>query len=74
MIENISKSEYLGLHFPFLWQADVVDISKRAAAFSWITGICSASHVLGNLLALFLPEKYIFPVCGGVTSALSIGS
>ncbi|KAE8038783.1 hypothetical protein FH972_011258 [Carpinus fangiana] len=44
------------------YAADVVDISERAAAFSWITGICSASHVLGNLLALFLPEKYIFPV------------
>ncbi|XP_030964082.1 hippocampus abundant transcript-like protein 1 [Quercus lobata] len=42
--------------------ADVVEENKRAAAFSWITGLCAASHVLGNLLALFLPEKYIFPV------------
>ncbi|KAK7858387.1 hippocampus abundant transcript-like protein 1 [Quercus suber] len=25
-------------------------------------GLSSASHVLGDLLALFLPEKYIFPV------------
>ncbi|GMY23600.1 hippocampus abundant transcript-like protein 1 [Fagus crenata] len=44
------------------YAADVVEDSKRAAAFSWITGLSSALHVLGNLLALFLPEKYIFPV------------
>ncbi|KAK7814623.1 organelle rrm domain-containing protein 1, partial [Quercus suber] len=44
------------------YSADVVEENKRAAAFSWITGLCAASHVLGNLLALFLPEKYIFPV------------
>ncbi|GMY23402.1 hippocampus abundant transcript-like protein 1 [Fagus crenata] len=44
------------------YAADVVEDSKRAAAFSWITGLSSVSHVLGNLLALFLPEKYIFPV------------
>ncbi|XP_075644916.1 uncharacterized protein LOC142615882 [Castanea sativa] len=44
------------------YAADVVEENNRAAAFSWITGLCSASHVLGNLLALFLPEKYIFPV------------
>ncbi|GMY23597.1 Hippocampus abundant transcript-like protein 1 [Fagus crenata] len=44
------------------YAADVVEGGKRAAAFSWITGLSSASHVLGNLLTLFLPEKYIFPV------------
>lgn len=42
--------------------ADIVDNSKRAAVFSWITGLFSASHVLGNLLARFLPEEYIFEV------------
>ncbi|XP_020229759.1 hippocampus abundant transcript-like protein 1 isoform X1 [Cajanus cajan] len=44
------------------YAADVVDESKRAAVFSWITGLLSASHVLGDVLALFLPEKYIFVV------------
>ncbi|KAK7391451.1 hypothetical protein VNO78_19867 [Psophocarpus tetragonolobus] len=42
--------------------ADVVNESKRAAVFSWITGLISASHVLGDVLALFLPKKYIFVV------------
>ncbi|XP_020229735.1 hippocampus abundant transcript-like protein 1 [Cajanus cajan] len=44
------------------YAADVVDESKRAAVFSWITGLLSASHVLGDVLAWFLPEKYIFVV------------
>jgi MFS family permease len=42
--------------------ADVIDDAKRPAVFSWITGLFSASHVLGNLLARFLSEDYIFPV------------
>ncbi|KAE9612178.1 putative major facilitator superfamily [Lupinus albus] len=42
--------------------ADVVDEGKRAAVFSWITGLFSVAHVLGNALARFLPEKYIFSV------------
>ncbi|RDX60432.1 Hippocampus abundant transcript-like protein 1, partial [Mucuna pruriens] len=42
--------------------ADVVHESKRAAVFSWISGLLSASHVLGDVLAWFLPEKYIFAV------------
>ncbi|KAH6811643.1 hypothetical protein C2S51_025405 [Perilla frutescens var. frutescens] len=41
-------------------QADVVEEGKRAAAFSWITGLFSASVVGGNMLACFLPEDYIF--------------
>ncbi|KAK1571294.1 hypothetical protein Q3G72_014672 [Acer saccharum] len=44
------------------YAADVIDESKRAAAFSWITGLLSASHVLGNVLALVLPEKYVYLV------------
>ncbi|XP_076902644.1 uncharacterized protein LOC143557464 [Bidens hawaiensis] len=42
--------------------ADIVDNRKRAAVFSWITGLFSASHVVGNLLARFLPKEYIFEV------------
>ncbi|XP_058007564.1 uncharacterized protein LOC110654443 isoform X2 [Hevea brasiliensis] len=41
---------------------DFIKESMRAAAFSWITGLFSASHLLGNVLARFLPEKYIFLV------------
>lgn len=42
------------------YAADVVEYDKRVAAFSWITGVISASHVLGNVLARFLRGKYIF--------------
>ncbi|KMT08414.1 hypothetical protein BVRB_6g140910 [Beta vulgaris subsp. vulgaris] len=44
------------------YTADVIEDTKRAATFSWITGLFSASHVLGNVLARFLPEKYIFHI------------
>ncbi|KAM7267824.1 hypothetical protein ACFE04_009990 [Oxalis oulophora] len=46
--------------------ADIVSENKRAAVFSWITGLSSASHVIGNLLALLLPEHYIFGVSIGL--------
>ncbi|CAI8603434.1 unnamed protein product [Vicia faba] len=42
--------------------ADVINENKRATVFSWITGLFSASHVLGNILARFLPQNYIFLV------------
>ncbi|EEF37395.1 Hippocampus abundant transcript 1 protein, putative [Ricinus communis] len=44
------------------YAADFVKEGKRVAAFSWITGLFSASHLLGNVLARLLPEKYIFMV------------
>ncbi|CAM8961343.1 unnamed protein product [Rhodiola kirilowii] len=44
------------------YAADVLEETKRAAVFGWITGLFSASHVMGNLLARFLPERYIFEV------------
>ncbi|XP_065869627.1 uncharacterized protein [Euphorbia lathyris] len=44
------------------YAADFIKEGKRAAAFSWITGLFSTSHLIGNVLARFLPEKYIFLV------------
>ncbi|GAB4855040.1 hypothetical protein Ancab_023625 [Ancistrocladus abbreviatus] len=44
------------------YAADVVQDDKRTAAFSWITGLASLSHVVGTLLARFLPETYIFKI------------
>ncbi|CAN4114394.1 unnamed protein product [Withania somnifera] len=48
------------------YAADVVDESSRAGVFSWITGLFSASHVMGNVLARFLPTGYIFQVSIGL--------
>ncbi|PHT31562.1 hypothetical protein CQW23_27899 [Capsicum baccatum] len=45
------------------YAADVVEENSRAGVFSWITGLFSASHVLGNVLARFLPVGYIFQAC-----------
>lgn len=45
------------------FQADVVETNKRAAAFGLMTGLFSATHVLANLLARFLPAEWIFGAC-----------
>ncbi|CAI9091326.1 OLC1v1026330C1 [Oldenlandia corymbosa var. corymbosa] len=42
--------------------ADVLDDDKKTAGFSWMMGLFSASHVLGNVIARFLPGNYIFEV------------
>lgn len=42
--------------------ADVTDDTTRTPAIGWVMGLFSASHVLGNVLARFLPEAYIFEV------------
>ncbi|KAK4367152.1 hypothetical protein RND71_015032 [Anisodus tanguticus] len=42
------------------YAADILDGRSRAAAFGWMHGILSLSHVLGNLIACLLPGTYIF--------------
>lgn len=44
------------------YAADLVRGSKRAMAFGYITGLFSCAHLVGNLVARLLPEKYIFQV------------
>ncbi|CDO99893.1 unnamed protein product [Coffea canephora] len=43
--------------------ADVVDDNKKATGFSWMMGLISASRVLGNVLARFLPGTCFFEAC-----------
>ncbi|WMV53619.1 hypothetical protein MTR67_047004 [Solanum verrucosum] len=45
------------------YAADILDGRSRAAAFGWMHGILSLSHVLGNFLARLLPGTYIFEAC-----------
>ncbi|CAH9108616.1 unnamed protein product [Cuscuta epithymum] len=51
----------------YAYAADVTDQRKKAIVFSWMTGFFSASDILGNVLARFLPEKYIFEVAIGLS-------
>ncbi|KAM3282806.1 hypothetical protein P3S67_026451 [Capsicum chacoense] len=41
---------------------NILDNRSRAAAFGWMHGILSLSHVSGNILARLLPGTYIFEV------------
>ncbi|KAF7820368.1 hippocampus abundant transcript-like protein 1 isoform X2 [Senna tora] len=50
----------------FAYVADIVSDGKRAAVFSFFTGLHSASEFVGDALARFLPEKYIFGVSTGL--------
>jgi hypothetical protein len=51
------------INFNLSLQADVIGDAKRTAAIGRFMGLFSASHVLGNVLACFLPEAYIFEAC-----------
>lgn len=52
--------------------ADVVEPGKRSFVSSWITDFHSVSYVLGNLLARFLPEKYIFDVVRSILPVMNL--
>lgn len=65
-LSNIFSSHGNLFCLSFAYAADVIDESNRFAVFSWMTGLFSASHVLGDALARVLPESIIFQVSLGL--------
>ncbi|VFQ81292.1 unnamed protein product [Cuscuta campestris] len=66
MLSNIFSCNGNLFCLSFAYAADVIDESNRFAVFSWMTGLFSASRVLGDALARVLPESIIFQVSLGL--------